>query len=338
MKKNPFISYIVPCYNLQDYLPRCLESLSRQEIRDNSQIEFILVNDGATDNTPQLLGEYEKKEPRAVIINQYNQGVSVARNNGLHKAQGEYVFFLDGDDYLTDNASQAIFDICRDGKPDIVITNAYRVIDGKFEDKIEWNNDANIEPGIYNPLDYAKRASRLPISFKAYRRDMLVKNKIFYDNDLQVGEVYTFFIHALTYAKSIAFSDLRIMNYVIRGTGVMQTANLQRDLSLLITMHKINTYAESKMPVLIGLIAYKRSLFDIINIFSIVNYSRNSTFTPEIGAFLETIKKDKIYKDLLRFFIFKDNGLNTRTFFSLLQLLPVSVSYRFLRLARKLSK
>lgn len=69
-----FISFIIPCYSVQDYLPRCLDSLSSQEMTSDKEIEFILVNDGSTDNTLSLLREFEEKESRAVVIDQKNKG------------------------------------------------------------------------------------------------------------------------------------------------------------------------------------------------------------------------------------------------------------------------
>ena len=124
MDKDVFLSFVVPCYNLNDYISRCLNSLGKQIIKGDFEIEYILVNDGSTDNTFDLLNRFAEKDSRAKVINQNNKGVSAARNVGLNAASGKYVFFLDGDDYLTEQASQILYESCYNDSADIIITNA----------------------------------------------------------------------------------------------------------------------------------------------------------------------------------------------------------------------
>ena len=173
---NIFISYIIPCFNVGKYLSKCFGSFERQVIGNGSGIEFVFVNDGSTDNSFQLLKTFELKEKRAIVINQKNQGVSFARNTGLNVAKGKYVFFLDSDDWLTDDASQILYDVSKESEPDIVITNAYKEIG--VDVKKEWNPCNHLKSGNYEILDFAQCVYRLPISFKAYRRELLLQNNI----------------------------------------------------------------------------------------------------------------------------------------------------------------
>lgn len=329
------ISYIVPCYNIQDYLPRCLDSLVSQRTSDDFTVEFILVNDGSTDATLSLLREFGEKEPRSVIIDQQNQGVSAARNAGLEMARGEYVYFLDGDDYLTDDATQILYELCKKDAPDIIIANAYIVQDGQWDIKKEWNTCRGINAGCYKTLEFAQLVKRLPISFKAYCREMLLRNHIRYDNELRVGEVYTFFLHAMTCSDSIAYTDKRIMNYVVRNSSVMRTVNLKRDSTIIQAMHNIDGYARGKMPELLNLPSYKLSLIGIANLFDIFNYVRKSPYTPEIGKLLNSIRNDSIYRDSQKYLIRMEAGFNRKTLYRiLLYYLPVPLSYRLLRFSR----
>ena len=89
------VSVIVPVYNVEKYLKKCLDSLVNQTLKD---IEIICVNDGSTDNSLQILQEYANTHPNIVIVDQENQGVSLARNNGIKKAKGGYIGFVDPDD------------------------------------------------------------------------------------------------------------------------------------------------------------------------------------------------------------------------------------------------
>lgn len=101
------ISIIIPIYNVQDYLRKCLDSLY-QQIRPD--YEVILVNDGSTDNSPAICREYQEKYPDTIVIDQENGGLSAARNTGITAASGKYIYFLDSDDWLAPNAIKLLYD------------------------------------------------------------------------------------------------------------------------------------------------------------------------------------------------------------------------------------
>ena len=95
--KNPKVSVIIPCYNAEKHLIQCLDSVANQTLKD---IEIICVDDGSTDSTPVILQQYAQKDPRFVVLNQENKNAGNARNNGLKIARGEYLSFLDADDFF----------------------------------------------------------------------------------------------------------------------------------------------------------------------------------------------------------------------------------------------
>lgn len=336
MGKEVFISYIVPCYKIADYLPRCLESLGRQTIDSGAEVEFVLVNDGSPDNCLEILHEFAAKDPRAKVIDQQNQGVSAARNAGLKEATGEYVFFLDGDDSLTDDASQILYDASREHGVDIIVTNAYMVKDGDWDAKQEWDPCGELAPGLYAPVAFARKVYMLPISFKAYRREMLTENEITYDRRLRVGEVYAFFVHALTCSSKIVFSDKRIMLYTKRQGSVMRTVNVERDGSIVLTMNDIDNCVERRMPQLRGMASYNRALFGIINLFGMFHFVKMAPYSKEIGQVLKVIYKNDVVRGLKRYFLFKKFGLNKESVMSLLlSVFPIPCVYFLLRLAWK---
>ncbi len=121
------LSVIVPVYNAERFLPRCLDSLLRQGMK-NGDWEIICVNDGSPDNSFVILAEYEKKYPDIFkIITQENQGLGGARNTATRLAQGEYVTYLDSDDYIIDNAySYFLEHFCQD-KPDVLCYGNLRI-------------------------------------------------------------------------------------------------------------------------------------------------------------------------------------------------------------------
>ena len=114
----PAISVIIPVYNVEKYLRECLDSVVNQTFRD---IEIICINDGSTDGSPAILEEYAAKDIRIIIINQENSGQSVARNNGLKIAAGEYVAFLDSDDYMELNLCETAYQKAQQTGADIIM-------------------------------------------------------------------------------------------------------------------------------------------------------------------------------------------------------------------------
>ena len=96
----PKISVIIPCYNVENYLDKCIESILTQTLSD---IEIICINDGSEDNSLELLNNYASSDKRFTIINKKNEGVGIARNTGLAIAKGEYIYFVDPDDWIENN-------------------------------------------------------------------------------------------------------------------------------------------------------------------------------------------------------------------------------------------
>ena len=111
------------------YLSKCLDSLINQTWKD---IEIICVNDGSTDNSLSILKEYANKDSRIKIIDKQNEGVSVARNTGIEVATGEYLMFVDSDDYLVENACEKALNTIEHNESDICIFGHYDLADGKL--------------------------------------------------------------------------------------------------------------------------------------------------------------------------------------------------------------
>lgn len=97
LQKNIKVSFVVAIYNVGKYLEKCIESLIKQEMKE---VEIILVNDGSKDDCLEICNTYAKRDSRITVIDQKNQGAGAARNSGLHAARGEWIFFVDGDDYV----------------------------------------------------------------------------------------------------------------------------------------------------------------------------------------------------------------------------------------------
>ncbi|MBO0958844.1 glycosyltransferase, partial [Neobacillus sp. MM2021_6] len=129
---KPEISIIVPVYNIEHYLRECVDSILSQTF---TNFEVILVNDGSSDNSGDICKEYAKLDGRVKVINQINKGVSAARNAGIKIAQGAYIGFVDGDDYIDNKMYQELYSLCEESKSDISICKLGREINGKLINK-----------------------------------------------------------------------------------------------------------------------------------------------------------------------------------------------------------
>lgn len=105
---NPLISVIVPIYNVEKYLARCVDSIVNQTYKD---FELILVDDGSPDNSGKICDEYAKKDSRIKVVHKKNGGLSDARNAGMAVATGEYISFIDSDDYVSDDFFECLLDV-----------------------------------------------------------------------------------------------------------------------------------------------------------------------------------------------------------------------------------
>ena len=113
---KPLISVVVPVYNVEQYLKKCLDSIIKQKYNN---LEIIIVNDGSTDNSQKICQEYVKKDKRIKLITQKNQGLSAARNTGIDNAHGKYISFVDSDDYLDLEFINELYNTIIENKSDI---------------------------------------------------------------------------------------------------------------------------------------------------------------------------------------------------------------------------
>lgn len=126
MSDQPKVSVIVPFYNAERYLKQCLDSLQKQTY---SNFEVLLINDGSIDQSYQIAAEYVKIDERLSLITQSNAGIATARNVGLQKMSGEYVTFVDGDDFVSQDYLTKMIKVAKTEQADLVISSYYRYSD-----------------------------------------------------------------------------------------------------------------------------------------------------------------------------------------------------------------
>ena len=129
-KKTMYLSVIIPIYNVEKYLPECIDSVLKQDFND---YELILIDDGSTDQSGSICDYYQTQDSRIKVIHKKNGGLSSARNAGIIISKGEYVLFLDSDDYLAENALQIFFHEQKSSDANVVIANFYYLYTQKIE-------------------------------------------------------------------------------------------------------------------------------------------------------------------------------------------------------------
>lgn len=219
------ISVIIPAYNSQQFIAETLDSLLRQTLKD---IEVIIVNDGSTDDTQKIIDEYAEKNSIFVPFVQENAGVSAARNFGLEKATGEYVVFLDADDYFSDSSLEAFYTTAKKTDADIVIGRLATFGDGK---EIRFNEYADkiAQLGSIDTFDKLLLWNFL-VGNKCYKRDRLLKSGIRFPAYRYCEEGAFFMSYVYTGAKISGTFDSEMYyrrHTVEQGLSVSQTVSEQ---------------------------------------------------------------------------------------------------------------
>ena len=247
----PFLSIVIPVYNVEAYLPQCVNSVLQQELQD---YEIILVDDGSLDNSPQLCDSYAELHSEIQVIHQINGGLSAARNTGLLAAKGEYLIFLDSDDWWNpDVCVQKMLDSVR-CHPDVEMflfsgldfiegTGLYQRNDSKNLDRIDTTSAENYYASLLQTGNLQVHAGT-----KIYRRDFLEKNNLHFENGL-TGEDNLWIIHILRVLQRPGIIAEPLYVYRINRKGsISNTIGKKNILDLLEIVDRSIEYYKGNEP------------------------------------------------------------------------------------------
>lgn len=213
MSVNPKFSIIIPVYNVEEYLGRCLESIIQQTLID---FEVICVDDGSTDESFRILELYSTKDDRFKVIKQENMGVSAARNSGLKNAKGTYMCFVDPDDYIAINCLERIYDEILEHSPDIIVfsANVFPIT----KDTDPWVcSDLTNSYAIYDKFhpDILLSGNRgYPFVWRnCFKQKFLKRYNLQFDENLEIGEDTVFQVSAFAVAKRITILPDKLYFY-----------------------------------------------------------------------------------------------------------------------------
>ena len=243
---QPLVSIILPVYNAQNHLARCVGSICAQTYRS---IEIIILNDGSKDQSLPVCEEFRQKDPRILLVDKANSGVSDTRNLGLKLASGKYVEFVDSDDYLDPDFTERLVAAAEENEADFVIAPYKMVIPAgaskpeqvldKIQDELgvmsvarppEVREYGFLPAGVYDKDTFALRLMDKPASYfysvlwnKLYRRDILTGNDIQFVSEMRWAEDLVFNLRYIQYAQRFVAIDKPGYYYVQNPQSICHT-------------------------------------------------------------------------------------------------------------------
>lgn len=270
--KNDLVSVIIPVYKVENYLNKCVESVVNQTYKN---LEIILVDDGSPDNCPKMCDEWAKKDSRIKVIHKQNGGVSSARNMGIDISTGEYISFVDSDDFIDNTMFEKLYISITKNKCDIAACN-YCLIDesNNITKRVE-NNLKNISPENfykYYVYDYCYMQNNTMIvdSIGINIWTKLYSKKIIGDNrflSCAIGEDFIFNCDVITPQTKICAVDENLYYYFLRSDSVMHTFNenkiKQRLEFIKLSMQKYQQKVDEQTFNAFKFLSFKQMMIDL---------------------------------------------------------------------------
>lgn len=292
-----FFSVVVAIYNVEKYIRECIDSIIHQSYKN---FELILVDDGSPDNCGDICDEYAKRDSRIRVIHKKNGGVVSARNVGLSAAAGEYVFNVDGDDYIDEALFQKIADIAEEYDPGIIVFDPIQLVDGKkiFEKKY-------LKKGLYTGKELSAVKEKLiynsmspsnsgiiahTITFKAVKKEILRKYQMRVPENIKCGEDFAVAIPLIFDADKVYFSN--IDGYYYRRheaslTHVLDRYAIEDICNLTVFMEDVLDYEKYQTGSQMTVYITNRLFYALVSACRNLNsYSEYKKFTEKTDGFL----------------------------------------------------
>ena len=251
-KKNPFFSIIIPVWNTkQDYLLECVNSVLGQTYND---FEVVLVDDGSQEEVALFCDYCAKQDERVKVIHQANQGVSVARNNGILNSCGKWIIFVDADDWLELNACEILREKLSEKNYDVLMFKGIKETDRPIEIEYGLEADKTYDLGFLEDKEYMYlqamsgtkgRCSHIHYSWdKVFNRDFIIKNKLQYPKGVIKSEDMIFIAQCVGKAKKWHFIDVPLYHYRINEFSVCNRYSKNIDEQRIMLSEKLGYIAE----------------------------------------------------------------------------------------------
>ena len=234
--EKALISIIVPVYNIENYLDKCIKSLVNQTYEN---LEILLIDDGSTDCSGQKCDEWAQKDSRIQVIHKPNGGVSAARNRGLKEAKGEYIGFVDGDDYIDKHMYEQMYQCLCETKAEACFCNIYYAKDDEVLSESELNFEkVNLKKIVMQTM-FEKNNQNFPVWNKLMKKECI--ETIQFDETIKIYEDGLFNLECLDKIEKIAFVKEHFYYYVVsRKNSALHEFNIEKHVTVLDAMIKMN--------------------------------------------------------------------------------------------------
>lgn len=224
------LSIIIPVYNAEKYLNKCIDSILNQSFKD---FELLLIDDGSKDLSGKICDKYAEVNERVKVFHIQNGGPAKARNLGIKYATGIYIEFVDADDELIPEALENLYVLTKNN-PDIIIADSQIITaDEKVKNiiSIEKNNQINVEEYLKN-LNTVRKATLLHYIWnKWYKRELICENRIIFDENERLGEDFLFNCEIIDKADRVWGTDILLYKYYKRDNGSLSGKYIENELS-----------------------------------------------------------------------------------------------------------
>ena len=229
---QPLVSLIIPIYNLADYLPQCLDSVRKQTYEN---LEALLINDGSTDASLAVCREYSRRDSRFQLIDKANSGVSDSRNQALDRAEGKYIQFLDGDDWLSPDATETLVHAAESTGADLVLAHFYRVV----EERVAARGHIKAQR-VLTRQEFAEEMMKAPANYyygvlwnKLYRRSIIEAHHLRFDSQVNWCEDFLFNLEYIEYVRLVSAVPKPIYYYRKRESSLVSSqVSLRRTIAM----------------------------------------------------------------------------------------------------------
>lgn len=233
------ISIIIPVYNVEKYMDKCIESVVNQTYKN---LEIILIDDGSTDKSGLICDKWAEKDIRITVIHKSNEGVSNARNIGLEKAKGSYIGFVDSDDYIKENMYEILMNKMLDTKSDMCFCNFLYVNDNGIirQSKLSYND--NNDKKIIMRRMFENNNENFAVWNKLIKKECLENVK--FEESIKIYEDALFNFECLDKIEKVIFVKDYLYFYVERENSTLHEFNIKKQITILDAMIKINRILE----------------------------------------------------------------------------------------------
>lgn len=331
-------SVIVPIYNIEKYIKRCINSVLEQSFTD---FELILVDDGSPDNCPKICDEYAKIDSRIKVIHKENGGLVSARQAGIKEASGDYVFNLDGDDAITLDALETAQKIIADTNADIV-SFSYKccvndVVGEEVEDFAEegFYNKSQIEEHIYPKLLSNENMQHMFYFLwgKAIKRELLIKHQLNVNPSISLGEDLSCVVPCYLDAQTVFISKKPTYLYTIRNDSIsthFKTSQIRQIEDVILGLRALNTVKPKDFEEQIS----RYSCFMCFAILAAAAQGNHFNCIKEIKQLI----KNSVHNEEIKKARFENITMKSKIAISLMKRQHISLAFYFLFLCKEIKR